>query len=164
MVDMSKETTLDQYYDPNLLFGCVFVWIARPECRTQTDTAIRHRWKPCTHYSSHHPKFLTWCLTGKAQLLALISSARQWKSHFQKAVLRKVKGDQKHLSEPELPCWVGQAHSLIEGGQRTRLCCGVKLSETTRNTPRCQWRMSYQFSLFLHLRRTFRTGISVITA
>ena len=44
VVDMSKDTTLDQYYDPNLLFGyMMFVWIARSECKTQTDTAIRHR-------------------------------------------------------------------------------------------------------------------------
>lgn len=37
-MDRSKETTLDQYYDPRLLFGyMMFVWIARTECKTQTD-------------------------------------------------------------------------------------------------------------------------------
>jgi len=42
--DMSKDTTLGQYYDPSLLIGCMtFVWITRSECKTQTDAAVRHR-------------------------------------------------------------------------------------------------------------------------
>lgn len=53
-----------------LLFGCtIFVWIARSECKTQTDTATRHRWQLCTqYYSSQVRRRTETCLQDKVSI------------------------------------------------------------------------------------------------
>lgn len=53
-----------------LLFGCtIFVWIARSECKTQTDTATRHRWQLCTQYYSSQVRLRTeTCLQDKVSI------------------------------------------------------------------------------------------------
>lgn len=96
VVDMPRDTTLDQYYDPKLFFGCMtFVWIARSECKTQTDTAIRHRWKLCTHYSSH--LIFTWNrgLKGNKAFIKVNIKDAPHKSPYKQSFITK----HKYISE-----------------------------------------------------------------
>ena len=110
VVDRSKETTLDQYYDPNSLFGCMmFVWIARTECKTQTDMlpdTDEHR----AHVIAAIPCSFS---SGVWWVKALLSNARQWKSHFQRQLWEREKKTKANCLSFELSCWVRRYTDLV---------------------------------------------------